>query len=75
MISLRYLAETHTKPLWEHVHNLGRLGFPQKTPSPMKMNLQLNVSNGDLESTQEKQQTQDIKQNNGVGSSRGGSLH
>lgn len=33
MISLRYLAETHTKPLWEYVHNLGCLGFPQKTLS------------------------------------------
>lgn len=49
---LRYLAETHAKPLWEHVHNLGSSGFLQKKQSPMKMSLQLNISKGDLESTQ-----------------------
>lgn len=44
MISLGYLAETHTIPLWEHVHNLGCLKFPQKKHFALKMSLQLNIT-------------------------------
>ena len=40
MISLEYLAETPQKPLWDHIHNLDGLEFPQKKHSPLQTSSQ-----------------------------------